>query len=577
MLIIAVTSFAQLDLGFSLAFPREIVNQCNSAAVASGVTWFNADFIDTLNDAPVLPVNSARVIASTDAGSTWLSAINMTNIGGTHYADTWQASRTNAGSGSVEYYFDCTTESTFATQCPDNVPTSNPLAENRRVFLGSGDFNNLVADGRSWNTYDIQNFYGGYDDTYFYFHVTLAGGWQDRHNSLFPYYNYYHIMAIPILNNESEFRDSLFYAVVIADMNLLVVNIQDGLYKFWKPGPDDDDPLDNYTRLGAVTFSSGPNGSSSFTVRVPISLLTNDDWGVWPNQSRAIGTGCATVTAWLSGLTDFQYQIMDVTRAAGMYCYTNNYTIGTNTAPTLAPAVSSSFNRDSVWVDFSCNYTDANNNLPTVKQLEVNNGSVTTYYPGSSDHRYVDGSNFTQSVLYRCAWVDTIQYRWTFNDGAGAVNTGWLKHAMPDEIDLILSRSSWTVPDTLMPLETVMMTASDYISITNAGTVPVDLGLVVSDVPPGWILDDHVAWDTTTVFGQFNTSTTPPAFDDNHLLSNTLTWATGPILGMGEGVSYCVDGANSQNLWFKFVVPRYYTGIGAQSIRVQLWARTDLP
>jgi len=585
-LIIAVTAFGQLELGFSLAFPRELSDPCNSAAVTSGQTWFNADFIDTLNDAPVFPVTSANVVVSTNSGTSWLSPIGMTNIGGTNYANTWEASRNNAASGSVEYFYNCQTESTFATQCPDNVPLSFPVATNRRVYLGSGDYNNLTINhhGRThtWNTYDIEDFFGGYDNDEFFFHVKLNGGWDDNHqvHNLFPpeWWDVWHLLAIPILNNEAEFRDSLFYAVVIADANLLIINIQDGLYKFWKPGPDDDDPLDNYTRLGPVTFSSGPDGSSEFSIRVPISLLTADDWGSWPNEANAIGTGCATVSAWLEGLDSVAYQITDVTQAAGLYCFTENYSIGTNSAPSLVPAISSLFNRDTVWTSFSCEYTDANNNLPTSVQLEVNNGSTTAYYPGTPDHRYDDGSTFAYNAQYRCAWVDTIEYRWTFNDGAGAVNTGWLKHAMPDEIDLILSGTTWDISgDSLTPLETVSMTDPDRISITNAGTVPIDLGLAITGLPGGWILDDHVAWDTTTVFGRFDPSTTVPSFDANHLLYETVTWSDGTILGTGSGVSYCVDGSNSQNLWFKFTVPEYYAGVGDQTISVRLWARTDLP
>lgn len=585
---LVASAFGQLDLGFSLAFPREITYPCNSAAVASGQTWFNVDFIDTLNDSPTFPVTSANVFTSTNGGTSWLAPIAMSSIGGTDYEDTWEASRINAGSGSVEYYFQCETESTYVTQCPNNVPTSFPLAANRRAYLGYGDFDNLTIEHHdrtdTWSTYDIKDFYGSYDNDEFFFNVKLTSGWDDNHqdhSSWWPadWWDVWHLMAIPILNNEAEYRDSLFYAVIVGDANLLVVDIHDGLYKFWKPGPDDDDPLDNYTRLGDVTFSSGPDGSTEFSVRFPISLLTSDDWGSWPNATQAIGTGCATVSVWLVGLDSVAYQITDVTEASGMYCYTQNYTIGTNSAPTLADAISSSFNRDSIWVDFSCDYTDGDNNLPTDAMLEIDNGSVTTVYPGTPDHQYDDGSGFGHSVQYRCEWVDTIEYRWTFNDGAGSVNTGWVKYALPDEINLILSGNEWDISgDSLSPLETVTMTSGDFISITNAGTVPVDLGLVVTDPPPGWVLSDHVAWDTTTVYGHFDDETDPPTtFGSDDLLSTTVTWAEGALLGGGEGISYCVDGANSENLWFKFTVPRYYAGYGDQTMTVQLWARTDLP
>ncbi|MGC9316361.1 MAG: hypothetical protein ACP5G4_12160, partial [bacterium] len=142
-----------------------------------------------------------------------------------------------------------------------------------------------------------------------------------------------------------------------------------------------------------------------------------------------------------------------------------------------------------------------------------------------------------------------------------------------------LSSTTWDISgDSLTPLETVTMTDPDRISITNAGTVPIDLGLVITGLPGGWILDDHVAWDTTAVFGRFTAGTTAPLlFDDNDLLAETVTWSDGTILGTGSGVSYCVDGSNNQNLWFKFTVPEYYAGVGDQTISVRLLARTDLP
>jgi len=586
LLLIALSAFAQLDLGFSLAFPRELSAPSNSAAIASGVTWFNADFIDTLNDAPVFPVTDANVYASTNGGTSWGAPISMKNIGGTGYEDTWDTCRTNAASGSIEYYFQCETDSTYMTQCPDNVPESFPLAINRRVFLGYGDYDNLTLNHSghtdTWTTYDIKDFYGSYDADEFFFHVKLTSGWDDNHNvhSIFPpeWWDVWHIMAIPILNNEAEFRDSLFYAVVIADANLLVINIQDGLYKFWKPAPGDDDPLDNYTRLGDVTFSSGPDGATEFSMRFPISLLTSDDWGSWPNAAEGIGTGCATVSVWLHSLDSVAYQITDVTQASGMYCYTQNYTIGTNTAPTLLDAISYSLNRDSLWIDFSCDYTDADGNLPTLRRLEIDTGAVVTYTVGDSDHVYSDGVTYEHQEFYRCYWTDTLEYRWTFNDGAGEVSTGWVKYGLPDAISLTLSTSSWDVSgDSLTAMETVTMGDGDGILITNIGNVPVDLGVVVSDPPPGWVISDHANWDTTTVYAHFDDETTVPTFDADDLIYETITWAEGVLLGGGEGISYCVDGANTERLWMKFVVPRYYTGWGDQTMTVQLWARTDLP
>ncbi len=592
-IILISTSFAQLDLGVSLAFPREITDVCNSAGVVSGQTWFNTDLIDTLNDdtsTTIFPVSSASVHTSINGGNTWLSLIGMSNIGGTYYEDTWEANRTNAATGAVEYYISCETDSTLATECPDNSPTSFPLADNKSADLGAGDVNNLTIDhhGRTdtWNTYDIQSFRGGYDSDEFFFRVTLAGGWDDNHqdHSGWPWnwWDVWHILAIPILNNESEFRDSLFFAALICDINLLVIDLDDGLYKFWKEADPsaggDDDPMNNYQRLGDLDFSSGPDGSNDFSIRFPISWLTDNGFGSWPNATDGFGTGCATVSVWLVGLDSVAFHITDATKAAGLYCHTHQYTIGTNSAPTLVDAVSHSINRDTTWVDFSCTYTDTDNNLPTTAQLEIDDGSRTLYNLGTPDHVYDDGSLFERSFTFRCAYEDTFRYQFLFNDGAGVVSTGWVDYLVPQDIHLILSTADWTIADTLSPMEPVVMGSADGIQISNIGNVTVDLGLAVSVPFPGWILSDHINWDTTTVYGHFNDEADPPVtFDADDIITEALTWAEGSLLGGGEHLSFCVDGANSEKLWMKFVVPRYYADFGDQTMTVQLWARTDLP
>ncbi|RKZ30595.1 hypothetical protein DRQ36_04985 [bacterium] len=586
IVILAAGALSQLDLGVSLAFPREISDPCNSAAIPSGSTYFNADFIDTLNDPEVaesLEVESGHVYCSIDGGSSWLGAIPMTNIGGLYYEETWECSRTNAASGNVEYYFKCETESTFTSECPDNVPTTFPLATNRSAYLGDATLDNLDIEGHTWSSYNINSFYGGYDSDEFFFRVTLAGGWKDSHSSLWPYYFYWHLLAIPILNNESPDRDSVFYAVVVGDINALVIRIWDGLYKFWKEADTsaggDDDPMNNYSRLCDLTFSSGPDNSTDFTVRVPISQLTANGWGTWPNESECIGTGCATVATWLVGLDSLAYQVTDATKATGMYCHTHNYNIGTNSIPTLLQSVDHTINRDTTWITFDCTYDDDDNNLPTQRQLEIDDGFRTVYNIGTDDHIYQDGSVFSYSDTFRCEYIDTFRYRWLFNDGQDAVSTGWIDYVVPQQIVLDLSDTAWVVNDTLAPMQTVVMTASDGIQITNIGNVQLDLGLAVSSVPDWWILADHAAWDTTVIYGHFNDDGSPPIiFDPTDVLADTIIWADGSYLGPGgQNLSFCVDGANTEMLWMSFVVPRYYVATGDQTITIQLWAKAGLP
>lgn len=586
-LIVSGVVFGQLDLGISLAYPREIVNVCNSAAIASGTTWFNADFIDTLNDPVTHFVDSAYVYWSTDNGASWGTRISMTNIGGTYYPDTWQASRVNAASGSVRYYTRCITDSTITTQCPDNTLNTIPLNVNYCANIEPGRLNRLeVEAGRSWNTYDLTNFWVGYDSDEFFFRVNLAAGWLDRHFNLFPYYNYYHLLAIPIFNNESPVRDSVYFAVVVANISLIVINITDGLYKFWKEADPsaggDDDPMNNYQRLGSVTFSAGPDNQTDFSIRFPISMLTTNGWGAWPNSTRVIGVGCATASAWLVGTDSVAYKIHDATKASAVYCLTQTYTIGTNTKPTIsAVSASHTTNRDTTRVRFTSTYTDGENNLPTVKQLSLRKPTVATYNLGSADHRYNDGSIFSYVMNYRCEYRDTFEYKFRFNDGELGDSTSWLTYVVPQNINLAISPANWTVPGLLGSNDTVQMAPANGFTITNIGNVPVDLGLAVVSLPNFWVPFTYVNWDTTVIYGYFNDASTPPAFSTfsaNDAILNSIAWADATRFGPGgRNISFCVDGAVTEKLWLSFIVPRYYASMGSQSLRLALWSRTSLP
>lgn len=588
---LALSVFAQLEIGISLAFPREFQYPCNSAAVASGLTHFNVDFIDTLNgeSTTIFPVTSAETHISTNAGTSWLAPISMTNIGSTHYIDTWESSRTNAASGAVEYYFKCETESTLTTECPDNIPTSFPLDDNKAAQIGDASGDQLDVDGYSYSSLDIQNFRASYDNDEFFFRVNIGSGWADSHREGgFFGTTYYHAMIIPLLNNESPIRDSVFFGIVIANLDLLgIIDITDGLYKFWAEDGDDD-YLNNFERISSVTFSpSNPDGDADFSVRLPISALTSNGWGTWPNESHAIGTGCATIGLWIISIVppyseeNFGYVITDITKSSGVICQTHSYNIGSNSPPTLTPSHLVDYLRDTTWIDLSCTYTDADGNLPTSRQLTIDDGARTAYTIGSDDHSYSDGSLFEYSKTLRCEHIDSLKYKWDFDDGAGSVSTDWQYAVVPSEIGLQVTGGTWDVPDDLGSLDTVEMSSGDVITITNTGNCPLKLGLEADSLPNYWLLSDHTSFDTTVIFANFTDSATPPAFTSfgtNDALSTSVIWADGTTFGGGgENLSYCVDGVNSENLYLAFVVPQTYSVNGEQQIKLALWASSDLP
>ncbi len=591
---LAVSAFAQFDIGISLAFPRELIDQCNSAAVASGQTYFNVDLTDTLNDGSsmtVFPVDNAWTHASTDGGGSWLAPIAMTNIGGTYYEDTWQSSRTNAASGAVEYYFKCETESTLTTGTPDNVPTSFPLDANKSATIGDATGDQLDVDGYSYSSLDITNFRVSYDDTYFYFRVNLGSGWKDIHVG--PWYRpttYYHILAIPFLNNESPYRDSLFFCAILTDIDVLgIIDVDDGIYKFWS---EDETPInyfDNYEQIAELDCSpTNPDDDDDFTIRVPITLLTSNGWGAWPNESHAFGTGCATVGLWIINalppysVDNFEYVITDITKTSGVICQTNEYTIGTNSAPTLDASSIVDYNRDTTWIDLSCEYTDSDDNLPTSRQITIDDGTPATYTIGTPDHSYDDGSNFTHSEVFRCEYIDSLKYKWDFNDGAGVVSTGWKYAVVPTEIGIQVTGGAWTVGGDLGSMDTIEMTAGDVITVVNTGNCPLDFGLQADSLPNYWQLSsDHTNLDTTVIYANFTDAAAPPTFatfGTDDAIANSITWSDGTTFGGGgQSVSYCIDGANSEKLYLAFVVPQTYSAYGSQRLKLLLWASNTLP
>ena len=243
------------------------------------------------------------------------------------------------------------------------------------------------------------------------------------------------------------YRESLFFGVVICNVNIPgVVNVCDGIYKFWSEDDTLDDYLDNFARIGDLNSSpSNPDDDADFSVRVPISTLTSNGWGTWPNASNSFVTGCSIKSLWINSLVPVSSTsiINDRTKSCRIICQTHNYNIGTNASPTLLPTYIADYDRDTTWFDLSCTYTDTDNNQPLSSQLTINDGSSTTYTVRSLDHSYMDGSIFDYSAIYGYEHVDSLQYKWDFDDGAGIVSTGW-RWAVLEEVGLELN-AGWNL------------------------------------------------------------------------------------------------------------------------------------
>ena len=291
-------------------------------------------------------------------------------------------------SGTLEYYYRSEADTITISQSPKNTANIFPVPTDLLADMGTDAAGDVVSGG---SHLDITASAMSYSDTRIYGRLTNAGGGFPT-SSGFDFYLY----SIGIIDPDAT--DSAAYAMIYVNVPFV---LSSGLYKI--------NPVDSsFSKIGNISTNiSGSNLSLACNIA---DLLAQPGWSTWPPPSGLIFTAPVTATQNLTSLTS-----NDIGAAGGFVPASQTLVFGGNTAPTLtAPSVSSSGGSANASVTF----TDANNNLATVRQFYL--GGV-PYDMVACVKQFQSGTIFTTSVdIDTAGWYE---YYFTFSDGRDTVST----------------------------------------------------------------------------------------------------------------------------------------------------------
>ncbi|MBN1756102.1 hypothetical protein JW877_07830 [bacterium] len=600
------TLCAQDDFGIPSVYPKEIKDVCNSAAVGGGTFFFNFDAVDTMNDPEdILPATSSKVLYSTN-NQTSYSSQNMSIIGGSGYESTYQTSITLPATGTVYYYYQLGTDSTFSSLLPKNTAETFPPGNNLLANIHddpAGDYTHMVIGGvsQNWNNVDLRNFKFGYSNNKIYVQITSNGGFATSHTGIKQHecgwldkeVDVFHIYGVPLINPASENNDSVFFAVLYADVYInyliYVIDIGAGVYKITTPGEDAgiEEYLDAYECISSPsTFGTNINGDV-LNMWFTKSLLTSDpDFGPLPDDNSIV-TGCGIASAYVgyksceSLVPDtFAYAVHDFSKNTVVYLDTPQKTIGTNSAPTFtAHSHPYTMPAEIAYVTFLVTYDDNDNNQPTQRQITIE--GVGTFDMSTNDHIYNDGAEFSYERNFTNPSI--IRYTYTFSDGQHTINLS--DSILFDFLSFNTSADTFEIYDLNFGNTYTMDAREDDqpFVLTNNGTVPLDWGLSIIFIEDPWGSGYSPDTNQFVIRARFNTSDEEPGefvpLDD--YITDVTKWADLSIFGPnGYNIPAAGEPSNWNSLWLQFIAPTISTVYGPgniQEIRLNLVAREHMP
>ena len=354
----------------------------------SAITYFNFDITDSV----YLAASAQHSLVFRDQSETgWNSAeINL----------LYEACTTFTYSGAINYqppsdllewYFRSETDTAVVSQSPKNSSNQFPVPEYLLADLGA----DLAGDNDGGGTHqDITHFYGSYSDTKLYFRLDNNGGGFPTSGGLLTYYIY----SIGLINPNST--DSTAYVLLYASVPLL---FNTGLYAL-------DLSDSSFTNIGSISTNISGN-SLSLSCNIA-DLIAQPGWPEWPPQAGFVGAAPVTATA---NFTDLSTN--DFGKSAIFIPSSNLLDFSAiNSAPVLfSPSVSSD---ETGLITFEITYTDAENNLPVIRNLYFENipGEMT-----ACEKDYQNGAVFEEHVnVTEGGWYD---YYFEFSDGVETVTT----------------------------------------------------------------------------------------------------------------------------------------------------------
>ena len=376
-----------------------------SAPVLNDTIWANVDAIpDTIRDTLGQPIGIdsvvyARVFFSSNNQASW-DSLPISLLGYKFYENTYEGFRIYPGSGTTFFYFRAVDDSglNFSTESPKNIANTFPVPLNllAKACIESG---NDVAPGAPGNFLELTDFHVTYSDNKVFGVLSNATGtWPWDEGGFIPleWYAYGFLIINPYHVTDT------FYAAIRADAPVYITD--PGLYRIAVNGGT------QITYIGPISQQvSGGKLHISFN----LSTLINDPY--FGPYYGVLAVAGATAWANLGGA-----YFADATQPTRWYLRTHTLTPGQNTPPVLTGGQVIPPSGDTTTIfDFRVKYIDAQNNLPPIRLLYIDE---TPYLIGTPDHFYQDTSLFMRDSLgpFSPGWH---KFYFKFSDGEYVVMT----------------------------------------------------------------------------------------------------------------------------------------------------------
>ena len=334
------------------AFLSDVVTGVSSSAPRENFVM-NFDLPDTIIASEV----EVETLISLDGQSTW-SSFNGYSLNDT-INNTWE-SIGYVNNDDVNWYISGSVESGILfdqpdwnrllfTQLPEYLPGDEnqlPIPENYLATLAY----DYTEPGTIPEQYDIKGLYGAYGDNKIYYKIEYGDECCEFGPLMGPWYFY----LIGVTNTVSPYGDSygFFHCFALS-----------GLYHIGMIKLHGEDSEIEY--LQGIDYNFAYNGNALEVYFSLDSLITDEGFGPWPNESNSL----ITLTNTFGGVLDFediensQIEEYDVLRST--IIMKNQYQDG-NIPPVLSnPIIDTDTNQILV------SYQDADGNLPVYKSLRV--------------------------------------------------------------------------------------------------------------------------------------------------------------------------------------------------------------
>jgi hypothetical protein len=293
-------------------------------------------------------------------------------------------------SGAAEYCFRSENDTAVVSMSAKNTANTFPAPLHLLADMGADPAGD--AAGAAGSFLDLTGMQMGYSDTKIYTRLTnVSGGFPT--NSGLTFFMY----GVGVISPDET--DSVGYAMVYINVPFIMTS---GLYRI--------NPVDtSFTKIGNISTNITGNALS---MSCNISDLTaQPGFGPWPPASGFILTAPMTATQTTSGFTT-----NDVGKS-GLFLPSSHYLrFGTtNTPPVLSDK---QMNTSSNHISARITYSDANNDLPTLRELVF---ASEPHELTACEKNYQIGSVFTDTFSVSVSgWYS---YFFRFSDGKDTVST----------------------------------------------------------------------------------------------------------------------------------------------------------